>query len=86
MREIGVFKIEVSPGYLHGVRNIAKEAISVLCQKDSLTYEEAKAIRLMSEVLGCLDVNTILRFQKEKIRPFSEDYSRNGIVPNQPHG
>lgn len=81
---MGFLKIEVSPGYLHGVQEKAKEAISILCQKDALAYEDARAIRLMSETIGCLNIDVIRRFQRDRIEPFAEDYNRCGAVPDQP--
>lgn len=82
---MAVPEVEVSPGYLHGIQCKAKKAISILCSKNALDVEDARAIRLMSEVIGCLDIVAIRRFRRDKILPFAEDYNLHDAILGQPH-
>ena len=78
------FEIRITHGYLMGTQKRAKNAIEILCKKESLSSEDAQAIRLLTDVIDLLRVDTIDQYQKGNQGRLSEDYSQH--VKDLPHG
>ncbi|WP_024348001.1 hypothetical protein [Lacrimispora indolis] len=73
---MNVPEVKVTHGYLLGVQREVKSAITVICEKKSLSGEDTQAIRTLTQVIDRLSPNAILVFRKETESLLPEDYSQ----------